>query len=335
MAITQKDIAQRVGVSQQAVAHALSGKGRLSETTRERILEEATRMGYRPNPLARALLTGKTNLIALWMPQMLSPFYAQVAHAVETLVRQSPYDLIVAGLDDLSRQQQSAHASASAGWPVDGVLAYDAPRIPQWASQVAGTDGAPIVSIGEQNITSSKANDLVTVDLRPGAEEAVRHLLASSDRVAFLAVPALFHEQSPRYVAYTELMHEAGRKIELIPVPSGSHQRALARQAIKDFVQEKGCPGGIFCGNDEQAIGVFRGLRDVGFDVPKDAAIVGCDGIADTEFIYPSISTIKQPIEEMCRHGWKLLQERIENPGTPRRVVELTAHLEIRESSTR
>ena len=330
MAVTQKDIAQRVGVSQQAVAHALSGKGRLSEATRARILEEATALGYRPNPLARALLTGKTHLVALWMPHLLSPFYARVAHAVEHLLRDSPYDLIITGIEGARSEAEDQFASAS--WPVDGILAFESFESPELAPRT-DENGAPIVSMGARGHSESDTLDLVTVDLRSGAEDAVRHLMEKCSRVAFLSVSGKHQARDARYAAYCSLMQTAGREPEFIVVESEPRMRPVTRQAIRTYVQQHGCPDGIFCSTDEEAIGTYRGLRDLGLRVPQDVALVGCDGIEDGEYLDPTLSTIVQPIDEMCRIAWETLQQRIENADAPRRHVELQARLEIRESS--
>lgn len=332
MAITQKDIAQRVGVSQQAVAHALSGKGRLSPATRARILEEATALGYRPNPLARALLTGKTHLIALWMPHLLSPFYARVTHAVEYLLRDSPYDLIITGIEGARGGEREQFASAS--WPVDGILAFESFESPELAPRT-DENGAPIVSMGARGHSENETLDLITVDLRGGAEDAVRHLMEKCRRVAFLSVAEKHAQGDARYAAYCELMRAAGREPEFILVEAEPRMRPVTRQAIRLYVEAHGCPDGIFCSTDEEAIVTYRGLRDLGLRVPDDVALVGCDGIEDGEYLDPTLTTIVQPIDEMCRLAWETLQQRMENANAPRQHTELQARLEIRDSSRR
>lgn len=334
MAVTQKDIAQRVGVSQQAVAHALGGKGRLSENTRTRILEEANRMGYRPNPLARALLTGKTNLISLWMPSDLSPFYAQVAHDIESLITREPYNLVITNVERYQRQEASAQESqtfAPAAWPVDGILAFEVPRLQGIENSLQG--GPPVVCLGVDWLTTSQTLDSVSINLRPGAEEAMRHLLPGRKRVAFMTIPELLTIKDARAEAYLGAINEAGLQPEYIYINDISRLRAVAREAVKNYIEEHGAPDAIFCASDEEAIGTHRGLCDLGLKIPDDVALLGCDGIEDTEYLTPALSTIKQPTQEMCRVGWEMLQARINNPELPRQHRQLEAHLVIRESS--
>lgn len=334
MAVTQKDIAQRVGVSQQAVAHALGGKGRLSENTRTRILDEANKMGYRPNPLARALLTGKTNLISLWMPREMSPFYAQIAHDIESLISHEPYNLVITNVERYHRQETNAQKTQSfapAAWPVDGILAFEVPRIDGIENALQG--GPPVVCLGVDWLNTSEKLDAVSINLRPGSEEAMRHLLPGRRRVALMTIPWLLDYEDARCEVYKQTMREAGLEPEYIFIHDVSRLRADARQAVKDHIKQHGAPDAIFCASDEEAIGTHRGLCDMGLKIPEDVALLGCDGIEDTEYLTPAISTIKQPTQEMCRVGWEMLQRRIAEPNLPRQHKALEAHLVIRESS--
>ncbi len=334
MAVTQKDIAQRVGVSQQAVAHALGGKGRLSDNTRTRILDEANKMGYRPNPLARALLTGKTNLISLWLPSEMTPFYAQVAHDIESLISRAPYNLVITNVERYQRQEKSAAQSESfapAAWPVDGILAFEVPRLQGIENSLQG--GPPVVCLGVDWLTTSLKLDSVSINLRPGSQEAMRHLLPGRKRVAFMTIPSLLKINDARCEAYQQSMKKADLEPEYIFVSDLSRLRADARQSVKDYIEQHGAPDAIFCASDEEAIGTHRGLCDLGLKIPSDVALLGCDGIEDTEYLTPALSTIKQPTQEMCRVGWEMLQDRIAKPNMPRQHCELEAHLVIREST--
>ncbi len=335
MAITQKDIAQRVGVSQQAVAHALGGKGRLSEDTRTRILDEANKMGYRPNPLARALLTGKTNLISLWLPSEMSPFYAQVAHDIESMIGREPYNLVITNVERYHKQAKNAQNSqnfAPAAWPVDGILAFEVPQIQGIENSLLG--GPPVVCLGVDWLTTSQKLDSVSINLRPGSEEAMSHLLPGRRRIAFMTIPGLLQNNDARCEVYQQAMKNAGLEPEYIFLNDLSRLRADARQAVQDYIKQNGAPDAIFCASDEEAIGTHRGLCDLGLKIPEDVALLGCDGIEDTEYLTPAISTIKQPTQEMCRVGWDLLQRRMAQPDLPRQHQQLKAHLVIRESSS-
>ena len=161
--------------------------------------------------------------------------------------------------------------------------------------------------------------------------EAVRHLITNGRRrIAYISTPI----QDGRNRGYTAAMREAGLKTELIAMEAGPNLRSRSRHFISQYAREHGCPEGIFCQNDDVAIGVCRGLRDMEFRVPEDAAVVGCDAIEDTEYLECPITTISYPVDEMCATAWKFLQNRIENPRClPQRTV-FPSTLVIRASSS-
>ena len=107
------------------------------------------------------------------------------------------------------------------------------------------------------------------------------------------------------------------------------------RESIQEFIRGQGCPEAIFCHSDDVALGIYRGLRDMQLRVPQDVALVGCDGIQDTEYLESPITTLVQPIAEICETAWRFLLQRLENPGLDRQQAVLQPGLAIRESSRR
>jgi DNA-binding LacI/PurR family transcriptional regulator len=335
MRVTQKDIAKRVGVSPQAVAHALNGIGRLRPETRERILKAAQEMGYRTNPMARALVTGKTNLISLWMQRNLSPTYAFMAYTIGQLVADSPYDLIIANVAAHSQMKPGESlqpCSTVALWPTDGILSIGNSDL---VEAIVGKHQAPVpvVCIGSTHECQTRIFDVVKTDLYAAAVEAVGHLARTRRRVAFVAAWTLLEAHQPRYRAYRAVMEAAGRPLEIIEVPREADMREITKQTIKDYVAAHGAPDALFCGSDNYSSGALRGLHEIGLRVPHDVAIIGCDGLLETSFTVPSLSTIEQPLEEACRLAGEFLQRRIAEPSLPRQEAVLHAKFIRRESS--
>jgi LacI family transcriptional regulator len=126
-------------------------------------------------------------------------------------------------------------------------------------------------------------------------------------------------------------MKEAGFPCDYLDCPSG--YRSDARQAIKEYVGRCGCPDAVFCSNDDLAIGAYRGLRDLGLTVPDDAAIIGCDGLEDTEYLDAPITTIVNPVLEMINIAWQFLQNRMQDRSIPQQTANLRPYLCVRESS--
>jgi DNA-binding LacI/PurR family transcriptional regulator len=124
-----------------------------------------------------------------------------------------------------------------------------------------------------------------------------------------LCVPGVVNGRYGAALAYESVMQEAGRELEHIFTPLSRHLRRDARHTLAAYVREHGCPDAIFCANDEQAIGAHAALAELGRRVPEDVAIVGCDGIEETEHHVPPISTIGQPIRRDLRRRLGILAE--------------------------
>jgi len=124
-------------------------------------------------------------------------------------------------------------------------------------------------------------------------------------------------------------------KPEFLYYPLSEQQRPIVRDLIKKYVAENGCPDAFFCHSDDVAIGIYRGLCDLKLRVPQNAALIGCDGIQDTEYLECPLTTIVQPVEEMCAKAWQFLLERLEQPDSKKQGIVLKPKLEIRESSSR
>lgn len=285
---------------------------------------DAVTLGANPHP--RALKDSRTGIIALWIPDQISSHYTHVARELNRLVKHAGRELIVSEVGNSAAEQVLSHV------PVDGIFAVDAPDAVRahLRSAVAGT--IPIISIGADR---SEKNDFVEVDLLAGANEAMQHLLSAGfRRIVHATFVRKEQRGAARRLAYTRAMRRAGLKPEFLYYPLSEQQREIVRRLIQDFVRDHGRPEAIFCHSDDVALGIYRGLYDLKLRVPKDVALVGCDGIQDTRYLECPITTLVQPVAEMCATAWQFLVQRIEQPATKRQSATLKPKLAIRESSS-
>ncbi len=326
--VTIKDIASRVGVSATVVSQVLRGVegSMVSHATRERILETAQELGYRPNRLARALVSGKTQTIAIWRHGVYTAFHAWVMHQCALRAYEDGYEVIIRDFTSVRENSVWIHLS-----DVDGVLAHECVAHVRMLLEHYPGILPPVVSMGVYVVPEC---DHVTVDLYPAARASVEHLIQQGcRRIAFVADEPAQSVGEPRYEAYRAVLEEAGLPQEFLALHDAS--RPQARRILCEYFQTRGAPEGIFCHNDDTAIVCLRALHDLGIRVPDDAAVIGCDGIVESEYTVPELSTIVQPIEQMCRHGWMLLKQRMEHPTRPRQEVVLQARFVPRGSSQR
>lgn len=325
--VTQEQIAKKLGISRQLVTFALAGYPQVSAESRKRILAAAEKMGYRPNPHARALKQSRTGLIALWIPDQISTHYTHVARELNRLAKQAKNELIVSEVANAAAERVLSHV------PVDGIFAVDSPKVVQTHLSSTVARSVPVISIGAER---SEKTDCVQVDLLAGTELVMKHLIASGYR---RIVHATFTKKdeagAARRLGYSQAMAGAKLKPEFLYYPLSEQQRPIVRHLIQEYVRENGCPEAIFCHSDDVAVGIYRGLRDLNLRVPQDVALVGCDGIQDTEYLECPITTLVQPVAEMCASAWQFLTQRLETPAAKRQYTALTPQLAIRDSSRR
>jgi DNA-binding LacI/PurR family transcriptional regulator len=341
MGVTIDEVAARTNLNKGSVSRILNGKGdNYSLQTRERVLQTAAEMGYQPNFLARALWTGETHSIALWLlaHDSYSPYFGYVHHCMQRLGIQHSYQLITENIPLAAVEQTESFDLVR--WPVDGILSCDLTHVA--ASYVRSKMGrkCPIVCLGQGYVPDQEHlpdTDYVHVDLYAGAREAIAHLLtADCRRIALVSNQSAVSGSSagdPRAVAYTELLSEAGREAEYVAIAEDSRRGGY--EGMKDHVTRHGCPDGLFCVNDEIAIGCYMALHELGIGVPDDVLLVGYDGLENARFLPCPISSVVIPIDEMCSLAWDMLMQRIKNPDMPLQQRVLVPRLEVRASSHR
>jgi len=327
--LTIRQLAQQGGLSKGTVSRIVNGKGQgFAEATRIRVLAAAEELGYRPSQAARALATGRTRIVALWLGQegYYCPYLGHVYYHLQNMAAKDGYELI-SGRERVSPLGRSGRQETRR-WPVDGVLAYELPPGVTAAAELV-PEGTAVVGMGDW---TDQATDYVALDLRTAAATATEHLLETGcTRVAHVRTTVV----RTRTEGYEDAMREAGRTPEHIVLESEEHTREAGRKALLSYAAAHGCSDGLCCLNDEIAMGCFRAVLDLGLRVPEDVAIVGCDGQDySTDFPFP-ISTLVIPVERLCALAWDALKRRIANPASPLRQVVLTPPLEVHASSGR
>jgi LacI family transcriptional regulator len=325
--VTQAQIAKKLGVSRQLVTFALSGYPQISKESSERILTAAREMGYKPNPYARALRKGRSGIIGLWIPDQISTHYTHVARELNRLMKAARHELIVSEVSIAEDQQMLSHV------PMDGIFVVDAPEQARIYKTSSAGPRTPIVSIGAECFENT---DAVQVDLFAGVSEVMEHLINSGfRRIAHATFVREDTDPAGRRAGYVKAMRKAKLSTEFIYYPLTEQQRPIARQLVQDYIRENGAPDAIFCHSDDVAMGIYRGLCDLKIRVPEEVALVGCDGIQDTEYLECPLTTLVQPVAAMCATAWQFLLQRMDRAATKPKIAKFKPKLVIRDSSIR
>lgn len=339
MAIGIKEISEKLNLSRSTVSRALNNKQVLnsrgvpyiSAKTIDRVLKASKEMGYRPNRIARSLALGKSMQIAFWVPDMKARSFQEFSCKLHDYLRTVEYEMILCEFAEHMMSQTSSRSVVRAD--VDGVILYggdigDEEEWKSFASQLA------IVNMGI--VQYAGPLDYLQIDSYPAVVEALEHLIKTNrNKIINVLWDDMKWDGDPRYSAYLKTLKKAGKTPEFLDLevnPDLPHKESARKSACR-YIKANGCPDAFFCAEDEIAIGVYKGIRDMGFKIPEDVAIIGFNGIPETEYFDPSISTITHPIDEMCAQAWKLLSKRMEKSDLPRQEHSIKAKFISRGSS--
>lgn len=329
---TRDDVAKMANISGATVSRVLSGRTdvSISPDARARVMDAAQKLGYRPNPTARALMNGRTGLIGFWMSLYYSRYRSQVLDHMRTMLGQTELAMAVMDVDEEYQWDHSFDRALRV--PVDGIIAFDASASIEAFAEVYDrmASHTPFVSMGAY---WSEKKSYVGVDLRAGAREAMAHLLETGRRkIAYMApINSGLLTFGPRYEAYLEAMRESGNE----PMTIGSETGTLTavREAIEKVLDSPSRPEAILCMSDDVALAVTFAFQQLGIKTGSDIALVGFDGLHETEHCPCPITTVRQPVEEMCELTYDFLRAQMEDPTTPLQQKILKPTLVIRESS--
>ncbi len=334
MSVTIKILADKLKLSTATVSRVLNCRqsSMVSEETRLRVMQMAEELGYHPNQAAQALATGRTDTIGLLTFAVYPSHYSETLNYLQRIISQEQLNLQI--MDTMDRIPNRPQIVKISSWPVDGIIAFDSPKVVRSLLEVTPNPRVPIVCMGTAVFSGV---DTVCAEVYDATVEGIRHLAARDcRRLACMGFPEAPDSADPRFLAYREIMKQAGLTCEYISVNAEdfTKYREIARKTICEYVSRHGCPEGIFASTDEMAIGTFRGLRDLGLRIPQDVALMGFDGVEETAYHDPPISTISIPMETVCRNAWELLHSRMKDGNLPLRHIKVKANLVIRESSS-
>jgi len=330
MSVTIHDIARELNLSAMTISRVLNRpeQSSVAPATRERVLKKASEMGYRPNRNAKALVSKRPQMVAIWIDHLRSSVYSQIAGACRDEIQRAGLQSEICEMDWHFAKPGSQRRFE---WMVDGILAVDPPENMSSMFPDAPLDRIPRVNLGS-GLPVMWEGDYVRIDLQEGTQAAVEHLAQQGcRRVAYVVPAGIDRPGAGNYDAFTGAALKAGIAPEYIVIHD-SHLPAV-REAVKAYIRANGKPDGIYCHYDELAIAAFRAIRDLDLRIPEDILLVGCEGNEFMEYFDPSISTIAMPAKELARVAWRLLQRRIEQPDVAPEAVILPHQFHVRKSS--
>lgn len=300
MAIRLKDIANELGLSVVTVSKVLRDHPDIGDDTRRRVLKRMRELNYQPNFAARSLVTGRTWTIGLVVPDLLHPFFADVAKAISSEARKHGYSLFISSSDE-DPELEAQEIRQLLARQVDVLVVASAQRSAEFFRQL-DTQKTRYILI-DRRFSGHSAN-FVGVDDEAVGALATSHLIEQGcSRIAHIRGPEVSTAVG-RLKGYQQALtahHRKPLKEYVVSLgSSGDHVGDRGGyEAARRLLELKNRPDGIFCFNDPTALGAMRAILDAGLRIPEDVAVIGCGNLSYSDFLRIPLSSVDQGSESI------------------------------------
>lgn len=336
MSVTMKDIARELGVSVVTVSKVMRGHTDIGEETRQRVLKRVKELNYQPNPAARALVTGRTYTAGLIVPDLVHPFFAEVATGLSNTLRHRNYSLLISSSQEdpeLERHEikrllgcrLDALVIASTQWTVESFRRIEEQKVPYILID-RGFLGIPANFVGVDDV---KVGRMATEHLIAVGCERIAHIRGPATSTAIGRLEGYNQALSKHGLTPLQGYVLTGRSADVDSWSSGN-------EAMKKLLGLSPMPDGVFCYNDPIAIGGIDAILEAGLRVPQDIAVIGCGNLHFDKSLRVPLSSIDQQSAAIGERAGKLLLSVLgaKIPPQPKSIM-LEPSLVPRESTRR
>lgn len=330
MAVTIHDVALEAGVGIGTVSRVVNNSPRVKPTTRERVQAAIDKLQYKPDPIARSMISKRMNSLGVIVPFFTRPFFMEVLRGVEAVSARLGRELVLYNVET-DAQRDRYFLELHMRRKVDGVLIVSLP-LDDSVSCRLGNSGLPVVLIDAYSpmFTSLVVNNV------EGAYQAVKCLIDKGHRcIGFINGEIegnfKFNQANDRLIGLHRAFGEAGLLFEPELVLISEWNRMGGKQAALQLLSRQKRPTAIFAASDLQAIGVLEAAKELGIAVPEQLSVMGFDDIEVSELL--GLSTVQQPIQEMGEVGAAKLLELIDNSTQAPELIRFDTKLVERDTT--
>jgi len=335
MASTIKDIARKLNISVSTVSYALNnGPRSVPDEVKQRVLDTAKELQYRPNRVARSLITRRTYTIGIVPSEagtdiVLSPYLQNALNGVVNAAEELHYDVLFFTRYDQSRTREMSDVLLDGR--VDGLIFLAPPQHAPVLDIIVDHKVPHIVIAGEQRPTSIQ----YSVDNESGVRAVVEHLFELGHRrFGHIHGRMQMEDAIERHDYFCKFVKDLGGEYRDAWIQPGNFTMEGGEEGMNRILQSPDIPSAIFCANDEIAIGAIRSARRKGLDVPADLSIAGFDNVPLSSVMFPAITTVRQPVDRIASLATQALVAMIEGDSQPSSKVFET-ELIVRDSTSR
>lgn len=327
--VTSLQVAQRAGVSQSAVSRVFTPGASVSKATREKVRRAAEELGYRPNVLARAMITGRSRIIGLVVAYLENQFYPQAIERLSVKLQERGYHVLVFMSSPTVGDVQGVMKEIL-DYQVDGIVLASVSMSSVLAKR-CHEHGIPVVLFNREQ-DDDRMSSVTTDNVLGGQAIAAHFAAAGHKRIGYIAGLEEASTQRDRELGFREGLEAAGLTLAAREV--GNFEYAQARAAALEMFAGKDRPDAVFVCNDHMAFAVMDVIRHkLGLRIPEDVSVAGFDDVPIAAWPAYDLTSYRQPINRMVACTVEALLRRIEAGDTPTERVKLAGELILRGST--
>ncbi len=332
--ITIKDIARHLSISVSTVSRALGDDKNIRKETKEKVIEAAKRLGYRPNPVAINLKYGHTNTVGVIVPEMVTPFASRVINGIQEVLHTKNIKVIIAesGGDP---EKEKENLQLMEGFMVDGIICLcsykrnkeEYARLQQAGMPMVFYDRIPYGLEVPQVIVDDYMKSFFLVEslIRSGRKQIV-HIQGPDD----------IYNSIERVRGYKDALAKFGIPFDKNNMLIKTGMTFEEGKKAADILVERNIPfNAIFAFTETLAIGAMNRLRELGKKIPEEIAVASFSGTELSNIVYPKLTTVEPPLYQMGKKAAELILEKIKDPASPNHSIVLDAEIKMRASTPR
>lgn len=316
-----KDIAEALGLSTATVSRAITMPERVAEPTRSIVQAKAAEMNYRPNAQARSLRTQKAMSIIVAVRDISNPFYLEVFKGVEAAAHAGKYTVLM-GNTESDPEREAEYFEMLRDGKADGMILMTGSTPKGWT----GPNNALVVAL---EMIDGAGLSQVLIDNAAAAQKAVDYLVSKGHRrIAHISGPKGEGMSERRKAGFIAAMAAHGLDLPAAYVQPGDFRFDSGQAATRALLGLASPPTAVFAANDEMAAGVLSEAQQQGLSIPKDLSVLGMDDIYLSRAVYPPLTTISQPRQEIGKAAMELLLAQLGGVTEPQERIFPTTLIE-------
>lgn len=328
--VTIKDVAKKAGVSISTVSRVINNSKPVTDEIKRKVLDVIEETGYVPNPLARSLVTKKSQLIGVVVPEVSDSFVNEILNGIEEIARMYNYDILLSNTySDKNEEMRSINLLRAK--QIEGMVMIS------WNLEKEQIDfiencGIPTTYISK----TARDYDVPTVSVnnQKATYDMTKHLISQGHKkIAFIMTSAGDTRlEKERLDGYKSALEENGIEFDEKLVRHGGVDYNNGYESAKDILENGIVPDAMFVTGDEAAVGAMNAVFDKGYSVPNDISVAGFNDVKIAKMYRPKLTTVHQPLYDMGAVAIRMVIKMINGEDIGEKKVELPHRIEERES---